>query len=97
VENVIIDLSHWKQGVDFKLAKEDGILGVMHKAIQGLKYVDLAYEKRRKAAEKEGLLWGAYHFAVGAEGKDQAEHFLEVVGNDSQILLALGSVNKILP
>ncbi|WP_265041952.1 hypothetical protein [Wolbachia endosymbiont (group B) of Melanostoma mellinum] len=28
VENVIIDLSHWEQDVDFKLAKEDGILAL---------------------------------------------------------------------
>ncbi|WP_395463477.1 glycoside hydrolase family 25 protein [Wolbachia endosymbiont of Cantharis cryptica] len=89
VENVIVDLSHWEQSVDFKLAKEDGILGIMHKATQGLKYVDPTYEERRKAAEEEGLLWGAYHFAVREEGKDQAEHFLKVVGNDSQVLLAL--------
>ncbi|MCA7009976.1 hypothetical protein [Wolbachia endosymbiont of Tribolium confusum] len=28
VENVIVDLSHWRQDVDFKLAKEDGILAL---------------------------------------------------------------------
>ncbi len=28
VENVIVDLSHWKQDIDFKLAKEDGILAL---------------------------------------------------------------------
>ncbi|WP_353279501.1 glycoside hydrolase family 25 protein [Wolbachia endosymbiont (group B) of Xanthorhoe designata] len=89
VENVVIDLSHWKQDIDFKLAKEDGILGVMHKATQGLKYVDPTYEERRKAAEEEGLLWGAYHFGVGEKGKDQAEHFLEKIGDASQVLLAL--------
>lgn len=85
----VVDLSHWDQSVDFKLAKEDGILGVIHKATQGLKYVDSEYIKRKKTAEEEGLMWGAYHFGVGENGKDQAEHFLETVGNNSQVLLAL--------
>lgn len=63
--NVVVDLSHWDRNVDFKLAKEDGILGVVHKATQGLKYVDSEYIKRKKTAEEEGLMWGAYHFGVG--------------------------------
>lgn len=85
----VVDLSHWDQSVDFKLAKEDGILGVIHKATQGLEYVDPKYAERRKAAEEEGHLWGAYHFGVGENGKDQANHFLETVGDHSQVLLAL--------
>lgn len=52
--NVVVDLSHWDRNVDFKLAKEDGILGVVHKATQGLKYVDSEYIKRKKTAEEEG-------------------------------------------
>jgi lysozyme len=78
--NAVVDLSHWNSDVNFKLVKEDGILGVVHKVTQGLKYVDPKYAKRRKVAENEGLLWGAYHFGVGENGKDQAEHFLETVG-----------------
>lgn len=88
-ENVIVDLSHWNKNVDFKLAKEDGILGVIHKATQGLKYVDSTYAEKRKAAEDEGLMWGAYHFGIGENGKDQADHFLKTVGNNTKILLAL--------
>ncbi|XP_077261936.1 lysozyme M1-like [Temnothorax americanus] len=89
MENVIVDLSHWNQCVDFKLAKEDGIIGILHKATQGLKYVDTIYAERRKAAEEENLMWGAYHFGVGEDGKDQAEHFLKTVGNVSQVTLVL--------
>jgi len=68
IKNVIVDLSHWNQSVDFKLAKEDGILGVIHKATQGLQYVDPTYEERQKAAEEVNLLWGAYHFGTGKDG-----------------------------
>ncbi|WP_353273341.1 glycoside hydrolase family 25 protein [Wolbachia endosymbiont (group A) of Agelastica alni] len=76
--------------MDFKLVKEDGIVGIIHKATQGVKYIDHEYAKRRKAAEEEELLWGAYHFGVGEKsGKDQAEHFLETIGDSSSILLAL--------
>src|SRR6266576_5479002 len=86
----VVDLSHWNQSVEFKLAKEDGILGIIHKATQGIRYIDPTYAERRKTAEGEGLMWGAYHFGVGEKsGRDQAEHFLETVGDTSEVLLAL--------
>ncbi len=101
IKNVIVDLSHWNENVNFKLAKEDGILGVIHKATQGSGYVDPTYAERKKAAEEEGLMWGAYHFGTGEDGKDQAEHFLETVGDSSKVLLALdieeNSGNNITP
>ncbi|MBD0392170.1 glycoside hydrolase family 25 protein [Wolbachia endosymbiont of Pentalonia nigronervosa] len=87
--DAVVDISHWEEDVDFKLAERNGILGVIHKASQGLKYVDSKYAERRKEAENIGLLWGAYHFGVDGDGKDQAGHFLDVVGNDSKVLLAL--------
>lgn len=35
-------------------------------------------------------MWGAYHFGIGEKnGKDQAEHFLETIGDSSGVLLAL--------
>jgi lysozyme len=85
----VVDLSHWDRDIDFKLAKEDGIVGIIHKATQGVEYIDPEYTKRRKTAEEEEILWGAYHFGVGENGKDQAEHFLETVVDNSQVLLAL--------
>ncbi len=87
--NAIVDLSHWDRNIDFKLAKEDGILGGIHKATQGLKYIDPTYKERRKAAEEEGLLWGAYHFGVGENGRDQANHFLETVGETENTIVVL--------
>ncbi|MGL5029381.1 MAG: glycoside hydrolase family 25 protein [Wolbachia pipientis] len=87
--NAVVDLSHWNADVNFKLVKEDGILGVVHKATQGLKFVDPKYEERRKVAENEGLLWGAYHLGIWGNGKDQAEHFLDKEGDNAQTLFAL--------
>lgn len=88
-ENVILDLSHWEENVNFKLVKEDGLCAIIHKATQGLNYVDPKYRIREKATEQEGLLWGAYHFGVCADGKSQAEHFLNIVRGSSKVLLAL--------
>lgn len=87
--NAVIDLSHWNENINFKLAREDGILGVIHKATQGLKYVDPTYTEKRKAAEEEGLLWGSYHFGVGENGRDQANHFLETVGETKNTIVVL--------
>ncbi|WP_425384237.1 glycoside hydrolase family 25 protein [Wolbachia endosymbiont (group B) of Eupithecia inturbata] len=82
--NGIIDLSHWQENVDFELAKENGIVGVIHKATQGTGYIDTKYKERRKEAEDLGLLWGSYHFGVGEDGKDQANHlYLQGVGHCS--------------
>lgn len=89
ISNVVIDLSHWNVNVDFGLIKSNGIVAVIHKATQGIKYIDSSYKTRKIAAEKNGLLWGAYHFGTNDSGVLQANHFLKVVGNTSKILLVL--------
>lgn len=86
---MVIDLSHWNVNVDFGLAKSNGTVAVIHKATQGIRNVDSRYRTRRIAAEKEGLLWGAYHFGTNTNGVIQANHFLNKVGNTSATLLVL--------
>ena len=87
--NVVIDISHNNGNVDLARAKEDGIIGVIQKATQGQSFVDPTYEVNRKRAADAGLLWGAYHFGVGGDGVEQAEHFLKVAGGDPKTLLVL--------
>jgi lysozyme len=87
--NVVIDLSHHEEIVDFKKIKAAGIVGVIHKATQGLTLVDEMYAERKDEARDAGLLWGAYHFGVGADGSDQADFFLNTVKPDSQTLVVL--------
>ncbi|MEA2759142.1 MAG: lysozyme [Methylobacteriaceae bacterium] len=87
--NAVIDISHWDGDVDFQAVAGDGILGVVQKATQGQLDIDPTYERNRANATQAGLLWGAYHFATGADGVAQAEHFLAVVGNTDNVLLAL--------
>lgn len=87
--NVIIDLSHHNETVDFATLKAAGIVGIIHKATQGTGYTDPTYASRRTDAEAAGLLWGAYHFGTGADGAVQAKQFLKVAGPPDKTLLVL--------
>jgi lysozyme len=87
--NVVIDLSHHNGLVDLAKAASSGVQGIIHKATQGWKYADPMYPVNRKAALNQGLMWGAYHFGVGADGVEQADFFLSTVDPDDNTLLVL--------
>jgi lysozyme len=87
--NAIADLSHHNRVADFAAAKDDGVLGIIHKATQGFRYLDPKYQSRRPKALDAGLMWGAYHFGVGGDGIAQAQYFLEVVRPEPTDLLVL--------
>lgn len=78
----VIDMYHGNAVKDANFAglKAVGILGIVHKASQGLHYRDPAYKERRIAAQAAGLLWGAYHFLDNTDAKAQADFFLECSG-----------------
>ncbi|HUN94163.1 MAG TPA: glycoside hydrolase family 25 protein [Burkholderiaceae bacterium] len=92
--NVVIDLSHHNQTVDFAQVKGAGILGVIHKATQGVAFVDPTYADRRALASRAGLLWGAYHFGTASDGVQQAQAFLKAVGDPTNLLLVLDFENN---
>ncbi|MEI9963689.1 MAG: GH25 family lysozyme [Caulobacteraceae bacterium] len=50
--NAVVDLSHHNGTVDLGKAKAAGVLGVIHKASQGLQSVDPAYAANRKKARR---------------------------------------------
>src|SRR5260370_27135777 len=88
--NAVIDISHHNATVDFQTAKTSGgILGVIHKATQGLTFQDPTYRQHRQSAQDAGLLWGAYHFGTGSDGVSQAEFFLNFVQPGPDDLLVL--------
>jgi lysozyme len=87
--NVVIDLSHFNQVTSFAEVKGDGIVGVIHKATEGLSETDPTYQTHRAQAQAEGLWWGAYHFATGDDAIQQAEHFLSFVNPTINDLLVL--------
>lgn len=87
--NNIIDLSHHNARPDFEAARQDGIVGVIHKATQGTKFRDPAYIGNGTRARAAELWWGAYHFGVAGDGAAQADYFLEFVRPDKRTLLVL--------
>jgi lysozyme len=87
----IVDISHHQdQAMDWDAYKKGGGLAVIHKATESLDFEDKKYHERKKAAKAAGLLWGAYHFAgdVGADGVEQADHFLRFAEPDDRDLIS---------
>lgn len=87
--NSIVDLSHHNTVESFQEAKLNGIVGIIHKATQGRTVVDAKYHSRRARALANGLLWGAYHFGVKGNVREQVEHFLNTVNPIETDLLVL--------
>jgi len=86
--NSVIDLSH-HNAIDFQQVAGDGVLGVIHKATQGVTFTDPTYNSRKQEAADAGLLWGAYHFGDGSDPVAQADRFLDIVKPDAATLIAL--------
>ena len=87
--NAVVDISHHNGNINLQQAKADGIIGVIHKATQGQSGLDPMYVTNRGKAQAAGMLWGAYHFASGGDGVEQAQHFLDTVGTFQNTLLVL--------
>jgi GH25 family lysozyme M1 (1,4-beta-N-acetylmuramidase) len=98
----VIDISHHQTGlrgqaIDFSAIKSAGVLGVIHKASQGVDIVDKMYTQRRQAALDAGLLWGAYHFATADDADEQVKRFLDAARPDASTLMALDHERQLPP
>lgn len=102
IEGAVVDLSHYEDWpLDFRAAADAGVLGVIHKATQGLDFRDSTYALHKRQATSagvvrlepgcyaSGLLWGAYHFLTNADGAAQADYFLAVTNPDAETLVAV--------
>lgn len=87
--NAVIDLYHGDTVISWAQIRAAGVLGVIHKATQGLRTIDHTYYLREHPARDAGLMWGAYHFATDDDGVAQAKYFLDAVKPDDRTLLAL--------
>lgn len=93
----VLDLSHHNCGpsgdpddpIDFDAVRAFGVVGIIHKASQGVSVSDKKYAERRQAAARAGLLWGAYHFATGDDADAQVRWFLRCAQPDANTLVAL--------
>lgn len=85
---IIIDLYagndiNWEQ-----LKYDRQLVAIIHKASQGLK-TDSKYQERHDMALKNGYKWGSYHLGLPGDPIAQADHYLNIVGDHSDELLAL--------
>lgn len=87
--DTIVDLNHEDDVKSWSQAANAGVVAVIHKASEGATWSDPAYPTRRLNVAREGLLWGAYHFATGTDGTHQADHFLASVIPDKDTFVAL--------
>jgi GH25 family lysozyme M1 (1,4-beta-N-acetylmuramidase) len=92
-KQLVIDIYYGDQVTDFAAVKSAGVVGVIHKASEGVAFADKLYAVRRQAFSDLGLKWGAYHFfhgnVVGSDPKAEADHFLSVADPDADTLVAL--------
>jgi lysozyme len=75
--NAVIDLYYKDTVTDWDKVKSDGIVGVLHKATEGLGFTDKTYFDRKEAAKSRGLLWGSYHYSSGADPIAQVKYYLD--------------------
>ncbi|PJJ53185.1 glycoside hydrolase family 25 protein [Hymenobacter chitinivorans] len=87
--DAVVDVSHYQSTIDFATVASSGILGLIHKATEGLTDVDPLYASRKPLALGVGLLWGAYHLGHNEDGTAQANHFLSTVQPGPTDLLVL--------
>jgi len=87
--NSVIDISQVQGHPDFAALKAAGVVGILHKATEGVGFHDANYAANKTAAKAAGLLWGAYHYGTGSDPTAQADEFMHVaaVGNDELLVL----------
>jgi GH25 family lysozyme M1 (1,4-beta-N-acetylmuramidase) len=88
LDKAVVDLSHWDEVDSFEDAKDDGAVGIIHKATESNNYFDPTHNQRKKDAIAAGLLWGAYHFLRPGNMKDQAQYFVSKVGKNLDLYAA---------
>lgn len=76
----VIDLSHnnakFTTLAEFEALKTAGITDVIHKATQGVSFVDPSYQSRMQFTLQAGLRWSAYHFCTNDPIEKQQEFFI---------------------
>jgi len=81
-DNSVLSLSHYDEpAFDFSGLQRSGLQGVIHEATYPAFDVDSKYAYRQAQAMRAGVLWGAYHFANGSDGRRQADHFVDFVAS----------------
>jgi len=89
IQLMVVDLSHYDEGVDYKKLASAGIVGVIYKATQGTGYQDPTYKNAKAAALQAKLCWGSYHFGDSSDVQAQADNYLNTASPDWNELICL--------
>ena len=89
VTNAVINLSQKNEQAEFPQIKNEGILGVVHKASEGDEHTDPKFNERRESARESGLLFGSFHRGTAGDGIRQADHYLSVATPRQDELMVL--------
>jgi lysozyme len=77
-----IDVSHYKNHIDWNRVKASGIDYAIIKATEANNFIDSRFDYNWTQARRVGLIRGAYHFFRPlVDPVSQAQHFLRVVGS----------------
>lgn len=78
-----IDISHWNGDVDWSRVAAAGITFSIAKATESDYYTDSKFPGEDDGAYQQGLIHGAYHFAIpdDSDGATQAQWFVENGGD----------------
>jgi lysozyme len=85
-ENVIAwPYPHGSEADGMAAMAKAGIVGIIHKARQGVGFGDPLFARRRDAARAAGLLVGAYDFATHDDVGENVKDFLAFTGVDANL------------
>lgn len=82
-QTVGIDVSHYQGTINWSSVKSnsESVAFTFIKATGGTEFVDSQFTNNWSGSYEEGILHGAYHFFYpNLDAKQQAEHFLSIVG-----------------
>lgn len=76
-----IDVSHHQGLIDWPRVARSGVSFAFIKASEGADFRDTRFERNFDQARRAGVAAGAYHFfTFCSSGRDQARHFVDVLG-----------------
>ena len=81
---IIID-AFYNNSIDWdEMKKDKRVIGILHKATEGVDFADEKYKLRRKVAKQKDYKWGSYHLLRKGNTIEQAEFYLDKIGINSK-------------
>jgi hypothetical protein len=81
---IIID-AFYNNSIDWdEMKKDKRVVGILHKATEGVDFVDREYNTRRETAKQKGYKWGSYHLLRKENTIEQAEFYLKTIGKNTK-------------